>query len=660
MIIPIGHEHTTVRRQPWVTLGIMGLCVLAFLLTSIAVSGRAPLEQRLEDFVEYFLEHPYLQLSQEQERLLKEIFGPVGLSRDFEAFIETRLESLPYLPTDPARLEREKFELDRRFAEVTGSIDSDPHFVWGLVPAAMEPHAFVTYQFMHGGFWHLFGNLFILFLAGPFIEDVWGRPLYAGFYLTAGVFSALMFALRYPDLEGPLIGASGAIAGVMGAFLVRYWSTKIKFLYWFFFVFVGTFTAPAWLMLPLWFVKELLFAQAHDVVAPGSGGGGIAYWAHVWGFGFGAVAALAIRRFRVEERYIHGAIESKITLVDNPAVEQAMELHASGQSDRAQALLECQLAADPGNVDLAAAPWNLCAARGEVRTALAPMLSALQRAARAGDAEAVVAHWPIVLAEGGELEVEPSLGLKLVEILQAAGMGELARRTVDTAIRPLGPDAPPGLVVRLARAAAAVDAATALTHSRRALDHPELPPQARHELEALAGEVRSRAAEGAADGGAALPVDPVRDLSPVDPAGLEPRTLQVAEAVPRALDASSLEFSLGGQDRRLPLDQVQVLAVAGIRGQGGGRPFVLVDLLLDPPWGERTRLRCVRLRSSSFDPRALVGGDEAMAAFRSLLDRLLEASEAVPLPDPEGARGRPFRNFDSIRDYERQALGVGA
>ncbi|MEJ2190327.1 MAG: hypothetical protein P8Y93_13140 [Acidobacteriota bacterium] len=90
----------------------------------------------------------------------------------------------------------------------------------------------------------------------------------------------------------------------------------------------------------------------------------------------------------------------------------------------------------------------------------------------------------------------------------------------------------------------------------------------------------------------------------------------------------------------------------------GRKPVVVVDLLLDSPWGDRETLRIVRLTSDSFDPRGLVGGDDAMAAFRTLLDHLLKVSEAVPLPDPDAARGRPFRSFPSFEAYHREVLGV--
>jgi hypothetical protein len=97
--------------------------------------------------------------------------------------------------------------------------------------------------------------------------------------------------------------------------------------------------------------------------------------------------------------------------------------------------------------------------------------------------------------------------------------------------------------------------------------------------------------------------------------------------------------------------------VAGIAPPDGGRPYLLVDLLLDPPWSGSKSVRVVRLPGSAFDPRKVVGGDNAMAAFRTFLDQLLRASEAVPLPDPESARGNPFRVFPSLEDYEREALG---
>jgi hypothetical protein len=136
-------------------------------------------------------------------------------------------------------------------------------------------------------------------------------------------------------------------------------------------------------------------------------------------------------------------------------------------------------------------------------------------------------------------------------------------------------------------------------------------------------------------------------------------SLQVVSAVPKGLDGNSLQVEVNGQLRSLGLDAIQALAVAGIN-RIGERPIVLVDLLLDSPWGDREVVRTVRLLSNSFDPRSLVDGDEALGAFQKLLDRILEISEAVPLPDPDAARGKPFQSFATIDAYQAEVLDITA
>jgi len=107
----------------------------------------------------------------------------------------------------------------------------------------------------------------------------------------------------------------------------------------------------------------------------------------------------------------------------------------------------------------------------------------------------------------------------------------------------------------------------------------------------------------------------------------------------------------------IDLATVQVIAVCGI-ARAAQKPVVLVDLLLDSPWGDRPKLRVIRMTSDTFDPRLLVGGDDGMTAFQIWLDRLLETSDAVPLPDPDSARGKPFQSFSTIDAYEKEVLGI--
>ncbi len=652
MIIPYGHEHTTVRRLPWVTFTLMGLCVLVFILTSVAHRDVSQgLSEEFVEFSEYLGAHPYLEMNPEFEEFLYQFV----LEEQWGAYLEAARQFGAQPPTSKRLLQQEQEHLDEIMDRLLATLDDvkeSPYYVYGLVPAHVRPHSVISYQFLHGGFFHLFGNLFFLFLVGPFIEDLWGRPLFAAFYLSAGAVSGLMYAAHYPNVDAPLIGASGAVAGVMGAFLVRYWKTRIRFFYWFGFVFTGTFTAPAWLMLPLWLARELLFAQAWDVMSPGNGGGGVAHWAHVWGFGFGMVVAGAVGYWKLEERFFHGAIESKVTLMDNSGVEEALATASEGDRDRALRLLERELSKNPDNVDAAVGMWNLSLQMEQPGIAVGPMLKVLQSATRADDQELVLAHWQDMINALPELAIEPALAVRLAEIMLRAERRSGAEESVELASRNLAADTPAAVLVRLARIAATLGMSSAPALVDQAFGHPDLLPEAVDELQRLR------------EGFAGLDLaEPESVEEPVAPDVMtisvsdQAHVLQVMEAVPTKLEGETLMIEVGGQARRMSLNQVEAVAVAGIRGEGG-RQLLVVDLMLDAPWSDRESLRVVRMLSTAFDPRSLVEEGDAMDAFKKLLDDLIGFSDAAPLPDPESARGRPFRTFESLEGYQREVLGV--
>jgi membrane associated rhomboid family serine protease len=658
MIIPYGHEQTSVRRLPWVTFTLMGLCVLLFVgtnLTGGAEDAQVEAYDRLYEVFEYLAEHPYLELSPRLDELLRDKLADeeydlmVSQLAAMKEFTQEAAPSERQIRSEQKRLD----ELVEQVLDSLGKVRDSPLFRWGLVPAQMRVETLLSYQFLHGGWMHLIGNLLFLFLAGPFIEDVWGRPLFGGFYLFAGVISGLMYAVHYPDMDGPLIGASGAVAGLMGAFLVRYWNTKIKFFYWFFIFFRGTFLAPAWLMLPLWFARELFFAQAWDVISPSAGGGGIAHWAHVWGFVFGLAVAGGLKYYRVEERYIHQAIESKITLVDNTAVEQALEASSQGRVDEGFARLRKELKEHPTNLDAAMALWNLSLPRGEAASAAPHMVRMIRHSLRTDEPSLVLNHWHELLDAAPDITVDAPLAAGVGEVLHEHGRSEDLATTLDLATRHLTPETAPGVLSRLARLAGAVHSRSAMVFIEAALAHPDTSPQVRGELESLA-EVQLPSIPAADESAPGPDMGDATEASIPEPL---PHTLQVMEVVPIAMADGALTIEADGRDRRMALDQVQAVGVAGIQ-RGQQRPYLVVDLLLDPPWSERTRLRVLRLTSTAFDPRKIVGGPDALQAFRHLLDKVLNLSEAVPLPDPDAARGNPFRTFSSIEEYQREVLGV--
>jgi len=161
---------------------------------------------------------------------------------------------------------------------------------WAEIPATIVAgHHWVTIltaMFMHAGWMHILGNMVFLWAFGPEIEDAMGRPRYLTFYLLSGLAASLAQTAILPSSTVPNLGASGAIAGVMGAFLITYPHDRIRTLLVF-----GWFTRialiPAALLIGLWFLIQL-FSQV-GAVADVDAGGGVAYAAHVGGFIFGAV-----------------------------------------------------------------------------------------------------------------------------------------------------------------------------------------------------------------------------------------------------------------------------------------------------------------------------------------------------------------------------------
>jgi len=632
----------------------MLLCLLA-LVGTLGTTNlvRRQAAQSLEEAVQYWMEHPYLEPG---ERLKNMLTG--GAGQQEEALREFVRQFGKKPPSSRTELRKEQAHLDGLVEGAFSMLKKVPAYRFGLVPAHPDALSYLTYMFMHGGWMHLLGNLFILFLTGPFLEDAWGRPLFAAVYLVSGIFSALMFAVHYPHLEGPLIGASGAIAGVMGAFLIRFWHRRIRFFYWFFFVFYGTFEAPAWLMLGIWLLRELAFAQAMDTVAPGTGGGGTAHWAHVWGFGFGAIVAIAMKRFDIEERFIHPAIEAKITVVNNEPIERAMDTFKAGDAEEALRLLEAELRREPGNIDAELALWNLSVQSGRAGEAVGHAKSLIRSYLRSGNEDGAVGVWSELVGHAPGERVEPAAAVSVARLLAAAGRKEEAGFALEALTMAPVEEVPAGPLVRGARLAVEEGLPMGRLIVSRLKEHPDVPEETRLELERAAERIPA-APEPVAPQSEDVLAEPESEeaMSGQLVGGPVEHTLQVREAVPLALEGDTIRLRIGENERKLRLDHLKAVASAAVPGVSG-KPTVVVDLMLDGPWEDRPVLRTVRFLGASFDPRAVVPGENPVESLREMLSQIISWSGATGLPDPESARGRPFQRFGSMAEYEEEVLGV--
>jgi len=158
---------------------------------------------------------------------------------------------------------------------------------YGLVPARFHASALVTSMFLHGGWSHIIGNMLFLWAFGRSLEDAMGHNKFLGFYFACGIVAGIVHVFFNFDSRLPTVGASGAIAGVMGAYIVKFPRAEIRTLIWVIF-FVTTVDIPAVLLLGFWFLSQIFsvgeIAHTHQVTDSG-----VAFFAHIGGFVAGMI-----------------------------------------------------------------------------------------------------------------------------------------------------------------------------------------------------------------------------------------------------------------------------------------------------------------------------------------------------------------------------------
>ena len=180
--------------------------------------------------------------------------------------------------------------------EVSLSRDVLPVFlqVYGIVPAYFQPSTLITSMFLHGSWSHVIGNMWYLWIFGDNVEDRVGHVRFLVFYLLCGIAAAYGQVLMSPDSVAPMVGASGAIAGVMGAYFVLYPHSRVLTLIpW---IFIQIVELPAILLLGVWFLMQFINAGTVAVTAAARNSGGVAFAAHVVGFVAGAAGIFVFRR----------------------------------------------------------------------------------------------------------------------------------------------------------------------------------------------------------------------------------------------------------------------------------------------------------------------------------------------------------------------------
>jgi len=481
IIIPVGHESNEVRRLPWITFGIMAICLVVHVFLSMEVGAKQnQLESAAEEMIMYYFNHPYLELNPE----IKKLMFAGGDEERLDAMLVAYREMVPR--PDRQTIAEEQEQLDHLGEVLLASLNDFPYRKWGYIPADRSFLALLTYMFVHGGWLHLLGNLLLLYITGPFIEDLWGRPIYAAFYLSMGALSALLYASHYPNFTGPLIGASGAIAGVMGAFLINFYKTKINFFYWIGFFFRGTFEAPAFVMFPLWVLLEFFNANVVDSIqAEGGGGGGVAHWAHVWGFVFGVLVAVGMKYLKIEEKYIHPKIESKLQSGEGAVdvVITAMQKKNMGRIDEAYDLLLEEARKHPTRKDVVDALWDVGVEMGNGEEAAGYFAKLIESEVRHDQLDVALKRYMDLKAKFPQASISITYQFALLKYLGEHKEMEEARKLASEILEKIGPDVSLALLQNFAEIAKDIDPPLAKRAFELCLYHPEVGLETKYEIQ---------------------------------------------------------------------------------------------------------------------------------------------------------------------------------
>ena len=283
------------RRPPLVTFTLVALNVIAFLAfqlddrqelrnahTYYYESGLAGIElPRYRDYLERQGETEFVEVYGEHiDNPDAPWFGRLLGDAEFQRRLDDE-QVVP--PDDPVHA-----EWQRKHAGFEQRLDATTSWGWGLIPAQSDPGTFLTHMFLHGGWFHLIGNMIFLIAVGLLVEVGLGALTLLGLYLVGGLGSAGLFIALQPGSVVPLVGASGAISGLMGLCGILYGLRRVRFFY-----FIGVYfdyvKAPALVLLGLWLGKEVVQYLRFSEIS------NVAYTAHIGGILTGALAGGIVR-----------------------------------------------------------------------------------------------------------------------------------------------------------------------------------------------------------------------------------------------------------------------------------------------------------------------------------------------------------------------------
>jgi membrane associated rhomboid family serine protease len=353
LIIPFENNQLNWRKPPVMSLLLIAINCLVFFMYQTGDPERFASAEEIYNqndlydlekdlFQSYISQNPPDDSSDIDTSNEMFVYQMLLWDAEFSEYLKTYWEEHPDKTDDVWKDTR------RRFEEARGNISI---FRFGFIPAHHDPVTLVTHMFLHGGLEHLIGNMIFLFIFGFALEVVIGRGKFLLLYLITGLCAVYGYMAFNLESFGPLVGASGAIAGLMGMYFAAYGLRKIRFFYFVGFYF-GEFTAPAVLIFPYWLGKEIYAQQTTT--------DNVAYIAHASGLLGGFLIVLALKflgSLKVNTDYKNE--DDKQDDVLNEKLASINQLFSELQTDRARSLCKKALEEYPGNTELWGKYYNL-------------------------------------------------------------------------------------------------------------------------------------------------------------------------------------------------------------------------------------------------------------------------------------------------------------
>jgi membrane associated rhomboid family serine protease len=490
-LAPFAPEHAVLRRVPYVASTIILSCLVIHIIVSITGSGaveEAPETQR--EIMAYFIQHPHVHLAEDVEATLIDAMSASQNIRvvEYRQFVEhyrmnaadvaqvlsagPKSSSLDQVlmnslknsetagemrgnvfdglmappPTDyevyshlsqlgPEGEAEEQAHIDRMMGGLNASGAAYQRF--GYRPGKSPFYTLVTHAFLHGGWLHLIGNLVFFWFAGLCLESRWGSLFFALFYAVGAVLAALVYAATLPanGTTPTMIGASGAIAATLGAYIVFFARRRVRIAYFFLIVFRpvwGTFMAPAAVVFGLWFVQQLLYtamAQSSD---------GVAYAAHAGGFAYGFIVAFVVRKTGLEGRLFNAITEEGKDLSSTGKLDEAWEAVQDGRSQDTLDLLAPMMAKDPRNVQALELSIKARLQQRQSDEAGRSLMLLVESLARSGDTEKLRAAIAIYKKTPAVLGLQRNERIRLAHTLRRARIYQEAAELYASIIQEAG------------------------------------------------------------------------------------------------------------------------------------------------------------------------------------------------------------------------------